>query len=103
MTIQEFMTKTYRVKSNGVQSLRPLLECNDGFDMSVQASRTHACTPRMDGNIEYHSVEIGFPSQEEELLIPYAHDKSNLINTIYVWVPVDIVNQVIEKHGGIRE
>lgn len=103
MTIQEFMTRTYRVKSNGIQSLRPLLICNDGFSMSVQASRMHGCSPRMDGNIEYSSVEVGYPEWEEELLIPYAYNKDDLTNTVYTYVPVDIVNKVIEKHRGIEE
>lgn len=103
MTIQEFMKNTYRVKSNEIQSLRPLLVCNDGFNMSVQASRTHACSPQMAGNIEYYSVEIGFPSQEDELLTPYADNEDDLTNAVYAYVPVDIVNKVIEKHGGIKE
>lgn len=103
MTIQEFMKNTYRCKRGEYQSLRPLLVCNDGFDMSVQASKAHGCSPRMDGNIEYYSVEIGYPSWEEELLIPYAYDKADLTNTIYANVTVDIDNKVIEKHGGIKE
>ena len=44
--------------------------CADGFNMSVQASETSYCEPRNDRG-PYKEVEIGFPSEREDLLMKY--------------------------------
>lgn len=76
--------------------------CNDGFTMSVQASEAHYCTPRQSYDGPYSAFEIGFPSQAEDLIAEYAEDTSSaLTDTVYPQVPVDLIDQVIEKHGGI--
>jgi hypothetical protein len=36
------------------------ITCTDGFSMSVQASKFHYCSPRMDHAEAYTSVEVGF-------------------------------------------
>ena len=77
--------------------------CADGFSMSVQASGTAYCTPRKTGAVRYSEVEIGFPSSREDLLLEYAEDQGNPTETIYGWVPANIVSLVIVKHGGIVE
>ena len=57
------------------------IECKDGFSMSVQAGTSVYSDPRDDVG-PYHSVECGFPS-------------------VYGWVPVGVVTNVIAKHGGM--
>lgn len=81
---------------------RPPIECADGFRMSVQASSTHYSYPREDEG-PYEEVEVGYPSLEESLLSPYAEDASRLTDTVYPYVPLDIVVKVIQKHGGVIE
>jgi hypothetical protein len=71
--------------------------------MSVQASGTAYCTPRKTGAVRYSEVEIGFPSSREDLLLEYAEDQGNPTETVYGWVPTNIVSLVIAKHGGIVE
>lgn len=44
--------------------------------------------------------EVGFPNQREELLMPYAEDPKTPTETVYGYVPVTLVEQIIEKHGG---
>ena len=78
------------------------IELNNGTRMSVQASRSHYCTPRQDGAVEYSAVEIGFPSQRVELLMPYAEDKSRPTDTVYGWVPTSVLAQVIHSAGGVK-
>lgn len=96
MNIQEFLRKTTKYV------IRPHIKCKDGFEMSVQASKYHYCTPRMDLlDGDYSSVEIGFPSEKEDLLIPHAEDEANPTDTVYGYVPIEIVNEVIKKHGGM--
>ena len=75
------------------------IECTDGFRMSVQASEGNYSSPR-DNEGPYSSVEVGYPSSFESLLIPYAEDSSNPTSTVYGWVPSAIVLEVIEHHGG---
>ena len=78
----------------------PPVICEDGFKMSVQASETHYCEPKGFAD-EYTEVEIGFPNRNEELLMDYCEDFENLCGTVYGYVPVELVDRVIEKHGGI--
>ena len=80
------------------------LHCNDGFSMSVQAHYGVYCSPRVDPSETgyYSEVEIGFPSEKEELLMGYVEDYDNPTDTVYGYVPVEVVQEVIEKHGGIK-
>ena len=80
------------------------LHCNDGFSMSVQAHKHSYCSPRTDPTATnyYFKVEVGFPSEREELLMEYVEDYDNPTDTIYAYVPVGVVQEVIEKHGGIK-
>jgi len=75
--------------------------CADGFEMSVQANENAYCAPRINKADKYIEVEIGFPSQREELIIEWAEQRDNPTDTVYGYVPVHIVNSVIAKHGGI--
>lgn len=74
--------------------------CADGFSISIQASEFHYCIPRTNFG-PYEAVELGFPTREEPLIAEYAEDKTNLTGTVYGYVPVEIVDQMIEDHGGI--
>ena len=79
----------------------PLIKCADNFEMSVQASKFHYCEPRLDSSY-YVSVEVGFPSEKEDLLMEWADTPEDPTGTVYGWVPVEVVEEVIEKHGGIK-
>tara|TARA_Y100000310_G_scaffold335624_1_gene418118 strand:+ start:1330 stop:1641 length:312 start_codon:yes stop_codon:yes gene_type:complete len=79
------------------------ITCADGFNMSVQAGDSHYCEPRVDNAAKYTSVEIGYPSEPEELLLPWVEDPSNPTQTVYGWVPAHIVTLVCVKHGGVVE
>ena len=45
-------------------------------------------------------AEDGKVSEEEELLMPYIEDPTEPTKAVYPYVPVEVVEQVIEKHGG---
>ena len=82
--------------------IRPPIRCYDNFRMSVQASREHYCTPR-DDNGPYSAVEVGYPSELEELLTQYADGAgmAGMRPTLYVNVPAAVIQAVVEAHGGI--
>lgn len=81
----------------------PIVECADGFKVSVQASEFHYCSPRMyvsDGR--YSAWELGFPSAADDLIQKYAETPEEPTETVYGWVPTETVDALIEKHGGIK-
>ena len=81
--------------------MRKKIVCADGFDLSVQASEFHYCSPRDDDG-PYTKVEVGFPSAEEELLLPHIEGgKEPPTESVYPWTPIEVVYTVIEKHGGM--
>ena len=77
------------------------ITCADGFSMSVQASKYNYCEPRIDNAREYTTVEVGFPSAYESLLVPWVEDPEAYTNTVYGFVPVQVIVDVCAKHGGI--
>jgi len=105
MKINEYIVKYRTVKKlvPGMTSTHtPHVVCKDGFKMSVQAGQSLYSEPR-DVVDSYEEVEVGFPSTEESLLTSYAEDEDNLCGTVYGYVPCSIIDEVIEKHGGIDE
>jgi hypothetical protein len=83
-----------------------LAVCADGFTVSIQGSEHHYCEPREDYPPEYTSLELGFPGGNEysithELIGDYAEDPGKPLKTVYPEVPVEVVNELIEKHGGL--
>ena len=75
--------------------------CADGFTMSVQAHAGAYCIPKMTGAPVYREVEVGFPSIEEPMLMKWAEEAHRPTDTVYGYVPVQVVTNVIAKHGGI--
>lgn len=77
------------------------IECKDGFSISVQASEYAYCYPRMTNQKEYYEVECGFPSSEPEFIMDYAEDPKNPTETVYGYVPVKLVEQLIDLHNNV--
>lgn len=78
----------------------PHAVCRDGFRISIQAGEFSYCEPRVHTG-PWTKVECGYPSDTEEDLLPWAEALDEPLNTVYAWVPVDVVASVLEKHGGI--
>jgi len=116
MKINEFIKNNLRVKtlSNDplmkhmmTSSRLPHIVCEDGFTMSVQVGYSLYCTPKKVAK-RYSAVEIGYPSEPEELIKEYAEfapfdeDTTDYTDTVYPYVPVSVVDKVLKKHGGIN-
>ncbi len=80
---------------------RPRVVCKDGFTISIQTSYSAYCEPRRTQGQDYISVELGYPSEAEPLIADYAEEDDDLTETVYGYVPVELVDKVLEKHGGI--
>ena len=89
-------------KAAGASRCRRVI-CADGFSMSVQAHEGAYCSPQRDHANPYTSVEVGFPSKEEPLLMEYCDESEKPTETVYGWVPTQVVTNVIAKHGGMVE
>ena len=122
MTINEFIRK-YRVVEkkdyngtkfaqlweNGihVRIMNPYVICNDDFEFSCQASYSHYSEPKGLAD-EYTQVEIGFPSLNDRIIEKYREDYGweddcGLTNAVYPYVPVEVVDELIQFHCGINE
>jgi len=87
-----------------IKPINKVAVCADGFQMSVQASHFHYCSPRNDEG-PYSTVEVGFPSEKEDLLVPYAElwnddGSADYTDLVYAYVPSSVVLEVVAKHGG---
>jgi len=99
MDLAQFVKATYKPNSYDT-CFRKRIYCKDGFNMSVQGSSGHYCTPRKTQDW-YMAMEIGYPSDKQDLLMEYAEQEGNPTDTVYGYVPVDIIQEVINNHGGI--
>ena len=115
MKINEFIQRNLKVtypaeeyssmKDVLTRSRLPKIICEDGFEMSVQVGFSLYSTPKKIAK-RYSAVEIGFPSEPEELIKEWAEtfhqeDKTDYTDTVYPYVPVKVVDKVLKKHGGI--
>ena len=79
----------------------PPLECTDGFHISVQASSGHYCEPR-NSQGPWTAVECGFPSADVPELAEYKDGNNVDTESVFAYVPVEIVEAVVAKHGGMK-
>ena len=112
--IQENLKVTYPAEEYSsmdhmlTSSRLPRIHCTDGFSMSVQVGHSLYSTPKKIAK-RYSKVEIGYPSEPEELIKEWAEftpfdedEKPDYTDTVYPYVPVKIVDKVLKKHGGIN-
>ena len=67
--------------------IRQRVVCNDGFNMSVQGNSGSYCSPRY-FTTSYECMEIGFPSEHDELLGDETED-------VYGYVEFDIIEKIV--------
>ena len=80
----------------------PRIICVDGFSISVQATQGAYCSPRR--NIgPWYEVECGFPSAVPEFIGYKAEDPQAPTETVYPYTDIDLVERLIESHGGPNE
>lgn len=108
----EWLKKTYKkpkmifegksIKEQ-IHEVRKWPVCKDGFTVSIQAGCGIYCTPRLTlEDCNYHTVELGFPNMADELIMEYAENPDSPTDTVYGFVPIEIVDKLLAKHGGIK-
>lgn len=103
-TLQDLLQTEVR-KYPGAFSFKeqvPLIYCMDGTTLSVQTGQNLYCSPREDYG-PWTAVEVGFPSRGFAQLMPYidGDEDTDPTQTVYGYVPIHIVEEVIESCGGI--
>ncbi len=79
----------------------PRIHCYDGTTLSVQVGENLYCTPRFN-NGPWSKVEVGFPSRAFPELAEYQDgDSETQENSVFGYVPIEIVESIIEQCGGI--
>ena len=89
-----------KVNSGRSFPLAKRVVCRDGFSLSVQATHGAYCSPRTNRG-PWDQVEVGYPSAMPELIMDYAEDPDRPTDTVYGYVPVALINQLIDLHGGM--
>lgn len=98
--LNEYMLKNRVDELNLVERII----CKDGFTVSAQSSKYAYCTPRESNLPSYLEVELGYPSEYMgKEFDQYAEDLSRPTDTVYAWVPVELVEALVEKHGGLKD
>jgi len=101
MTVKEYLESTFT--KDDEYNIRKRIVCKDGYNISVQGgNRFCYCQPRELCNY-YDKVELGYPSEPDELINKYAEGNgiSAFTQTVYPYVDIEIVEELIKKHGGI--
>ena len=105
MEIKEFLKQQIKLQENSGDATYvplPRVQCKDGFTISVQVGRGIYSIPAIkSSDIDYTCVELGFPSDIEYDIREYAEARWKLKYTVYPFVPIELVEEVIQKHGGI--
>lgn len=91
-----------RVRNSKVSNVFPAMVFADGVTLSVQGHCGAYSQPRDDFAENYSSVECGFPSAVIEELLPYQDGNGDPLSSVYGYVPIDVVETIIKKHGGLK-
>ena len=67
------------------------------YELSIQASENHYCSPRESMQEVYDEVEIGFPNFifSENFINQYAEEPESPKDTVYAYVPMEELAQEI--------
>ena len=88
-----------------MMTIKPRTICSDGTSLSIQASRTHYCTPREDEG-PYLALEMKFilDANDDQLTPPESWadytDGPAFPNDVYGYVPVELIESFIADHGA---
>jgi hypothetical protein len=79
------------------------LDITDELSISIQANQGAYCLPRtnLPSYKDYHEFELGFPNfVPPAYIMQYAEDSSCPENTVYGYVPYDLIQKMIDELRG---
>jgi hypothetical protein len=90
---------TTEINGQSYRGKLPRIVCGDGTTLSVQVGCGLYCAPR-DNYGPWGSVEVGYPSRKLNGLMQWAENPDCPTDTVYGYVPIDILASVIDECGG---
>jgi hypothetical protein len=99
ITITDYLNDPKNIRHAGCHKYYKIT-CADGFTISVQASEFAYCEPR-DNFGPWSKVECGYPSATPEFILEFAENSEDPCDTVYPYTPVELVDKLLEAHGGI--
>ncbi|MBZ6385104.1 hypothetical protein [Pantoea piersonii] len=101
-TLNDWLNEGRKVESIHYAKMSRI-KCADGYNVSIQASSGHYCTPRetMQDVQYYSSFELGYPSSADDAFLEYAENPDEPTDTVYGYVPREVIEEVIASHGGV--
>lgn len=78
----------------------PAVTCKDGYKVSIQAGEMLYSIPKENRGPWSH-VELGYPTEEDDRLDEYVEDPDRPLDTVYGYVPIELVAQILDDHGGV--
>lgn len=90
-------------KMIGIKKMTSAIHCKSGLGFSVQANSFAYCSPRENMG-PYDKVEVGYPTKMVEEFMPYIErdpDNDDPLDSVYPFVPVEVVEKVVNKNGGL--
>lgn len=102
--LNDWLEQTAVIQRHGYQDTRKHLKCNDGTTLSVQSSQMHYCEPRVNqselNGQKYTHIEVWCVSAEvPESWLEYGDPEDDP----FAYIPVEMVEEFIDSHGGIKE
>ena len=103
--LNKWLEQTANIRDVGfceIQDIRKRIVCKDGTKLSVQASETHYCQPRVNQNklqgMKYYQVEVWRVSCEvPNEWLQYGDPEENP----FAYIPIEMVEDFIDSHGGM--
>jgi len=103
--VRRVIKEQFYEPTNPKKKLNKRIYFNNGGSVSIQASETHYSSPRNNEG-PYNKVEVGYPTRGTEIpesIYRYSDgDIEDPYQTVYGYVPVDIVEEMIEMNGGVK-
>jgi hypothetical protein len=81
----------------------PRVFAKDGWNISLQINKGNYCSSENGYRNIGHTmktVEFGYPSEADSMLVEYAEDPTNLTETVGS-IPVSVLEEIFARHGGI--
>jgi hypothetical protein len=99
--LNDYIERRAEIKSG--RKTTPLIFCKSGLKLSVQAGADRYSSPMNDMG-PYRGVEIGYTSKKVPEFLPYIENPDDdPMNAVYSNVPVKVVEDIVDKNGGLIE
>ena len=94
---QDVQTSSFGFSYGKCRAIPKIKIADTDYELSIQASENHYCSPRENMQEVYDEVEIGFPNFifSENFINQYAEEPKSPKDTVYGYVPMEELAQEI--------